>query len=121
MPPTTMGAMRSASQRQLTELATVYGASPTTGRYTAILRQDLACRLLKPSDIMPATAQARAEFMAQRDFWFDVSFYMPEQCQIDISGIRWQPIAGSFQRNGDGVTDAAARCIVIRQQGTSSF
>lgn len=118
---TSMGAMQRATKRSiLLELGTVWGEDSVTGRYTVLLKRDLACRLVIPAGLEASSGDARAEMVAQRDLWFDPAYDMPEQCQVEVDGVRWQPQPGSFHSPGDGVTPTATVCIVDRQQ-TAAF
>ncbi|GAC1326397.1 MAG: hypothetical protein NVSMB2_25490 [Chloroflexota bacterium] len=123
MPPTTLGAVRTASTRLLTLTGAVYTADVATGKtggkYTVLWLRSLACRLLHPAQMAPSSAAARAELLADRDLWFDPDVLLPEQCRVVISGVSWQPRAGTFEALGDGITVVARRCIVVRVQTTS--
>lgn len=104
---------------QLDQTATIYGEAASSGRYTQVLKDYLECRLV-PVNTMSPQAQGRAELMAQRDFYWSPAYFMPEHCQIDVEGVRWSPMAGTFQRLRAG--DSAAlicKCAVIRQQSGS--
>jgi hypothetical protein len=117
MPPSSMGAARFATQRLMTQTATVYTPG-SGGKFTAVARRDLPCRLVQPRST-GATAAGRAELMADRDLWWDPDVVLPEQCQILVDGVRWQPVAGTFASLGDGVVVVARRAMVIRVQTTS--
>lgn len=120
MAPTSMAAAQNASQKLLTQTAIVYGENPSTGasggRYNVVLNSSLACRMVHPNSAGASSAAGRAELLADRDFWWDASYAMPEQCRIQVGGIYWQPRAGTYAALGDGVTVVARRCIVTRIQ-----
>lgn len=103
------------------QLATVYTPDPTSGRYNALARTGLACRLLHIS-LRPVTTGAdRAELAAKRDFIWEPSYDMPEQCQLLVEGVRWTPEAGTFAAFRDWDSTVVYRsCLVVRQQ-VSSF
>jgi hypothetical protein len=115
-----MGAGRTATQRLMTQVATVYTETVSTGKSTTVLLYALACRLVHPSDSAPGSSAERAELMADRDLWWNTDVTLPEQCRISIDGVLYQPVAGTFQALGDGQTIVARRCAVVRVQ-TASF
>lgn len=120
MPPSSLRAAQSANRNLLRQTATVYGETPTTGKYTTVLIPTLKCQLVHPSTSGAPSAAARAEMMADRDLWWDPSTVLPEQCRVRIDGVYWQPRAGTFQvTQPDGQTVVLRRCIVIRVQTTS--
>lgn len=99
----------------------VYSANPTTGRFNVLQKAGLACRLIHVDLRFATSTAARAELMEIRDLLFDGSYTMPEQCQVDIGGVRFQPEAGTFEALRDWNSVVAYRkCQVVRQQ-TSSF
>lgn len=108
----------------LDELATVYGADPSTtaggGRWTMVLKTNLRCRNLPLHIRYAPTSGQRAEEMSFRYFFWQPDYFLPEQCQIDLSGVRWQPEAGTFQALRAGSSDVLIRrCSVIRVQVAS--
>lgn len=122
MPPTSMKAARSASARLLNQIAVVYTESPSNGRYDVVLYPSLACRLVQPITVSIATLPMadRAELMAGRDFWWDPSVELSEQCQVEIDGVRWQLRPGTFQATKpDGTTVVSRRCMAARIQVAS--
>ncbi len=116
MPPTSWQAVRSASSARLSQTAVVYSANPTSGRYDTIANRALACRLVSANSGGSLTAFERAELMAGRDFWFDPTYFLDENAQIDVDGVRWAVRAGTFQSLGDCDPPAAKRCMVVRQR-----
>lgn len=99
----------------------VYSANSTTGRFNVLERAGLACRLIHVDLRFATSTAARAEMMQIRDLLFDGSYRMPEQCQVVVDGVTYQPEAGSFEylRDWNSVVDYG-KCQAVRQQ-TSSF
>lgn len=119
MPPTSMAAGRTATTRLFTQVATVYVETASTGRYTTVLVNALACRLLKPASSAPASVADRVEMMSDYDLWWPADTSLPEQCRFTIDGVNYQPRAGTFDALGDGQTIVARRCAVVRMQTTA--
>lgn len=122
MPPTTTGAMRSANARLLNQIAIVYEENQSTGLFDIVRYPSLACRLVQPITASIATLPMadRAELMAGRDFWWDASIELSEQCQVEIDGVRWQLRPGTFQApKPDGTTVTSRRCMAARIQTVS--
>lgn len=116
MPPTSMGAAKTANDRLLKQRATVYTADPTTGRYTTIIQRNLPCVLVHPAAAAPANSAGRAELLSDREIWWSADTPLPEQCRFFLYGTFWAVVAGTFAEVGDGETVIARRCAVIRQQ-----
>lgn len=96
--------------------ATVYTADPTTGAWTVVAQSNLPCRLLLLPRQPGETNQDRAERAALRRFRFDPSYALPASCQIEVDGVRWNPIAiNGYEavKNPNG-TVAWFRCDVLK-------
>jgi hypothetical protein len=75
----------------LTGTATVYGRA-ADGRYTVPLRAGLASRLLHLNSDGAPSGEARAELAARRRFVWDAAYTMPAFSQIEVEGLRWNPV-----------------------------
>jgi hypothetical protein len=61
-----------------------------------VLRTGLRCRLAHVQ-IQPArTAPDRAELAAMRTLIWEPGYVLPETAQVEVEGIRWNPVAGTF-------------------------
>lgn len=100
----------------LDQLATVFIENPTTGLYDTLAKARLDCRLAHVN-VQPATGgNERAELAALRDMLFDPNYVMPENCQVDVDGVRWQPVVGTFGAfRGPSSQTVYRRCDVVRQ------
>lgn len=80
----------------LDQVATVYTEALATGAYTVVAQANLPCRL----GVIPtrgATSSAeRAELASMRRLVWGPGYAMPEHCQIEIDGQRWNPVAGTL-------------------------
>jgi hypothetical protein len=86
---------RSAPILGLNATAAVYGRDAVTSRFTTVLRTGLRCRLAH----VPRGGQTgpdRAELAALRVLLWEPGYVMPETAQIEVDGVRWQPVAGTF-------------------------
>lgn len=79
----------------LNATATVYGRTTATGTFTTVLKSGLRCRLahIPRGD---QTAPDRAELAALRVLLWEPAYVLPETAQIEVDGVRWQPVAGTF-------------------------
>lgn len=100
----------------LRDSATVYGEDAGTGAYTTVVQAALACRLAHVNVNPGQTGAERSELAALRRLLWDPSYVMPETAQIEVSGIRWGPVAGTFaaMRGPSGQVSYRA-CDVVRQ------
>lgn len=105
----------------LDQIATVYTENASTGRYTDLANSGLACRLMHLNLQPAATSSDRAEFAAMRDMMFDPDYAMPEQCQVEVDGVRWQPRPGTFGAFRDWNGDLVYRRATVLRQQVSSF
>jgi hypothetical protein len=107
---------------QLDQRATVWGPAALSGRFTVSLKVLLECRLV-PILMFNNTLRTydRAELMATRDLIWNPLYYMPENSQVEIEGVRWSPNVGTFnaQRAGNSAV-LLRRCQVTRIQ-TGAF
>jgi hypothetical protein len=105
----------------LDQSADVYIEDTVSGRYTALAKTRLACRLVHMPLRHVSTGADRAELAGMRNLIFDPSYVMPEQCQVLIDDTYWQPRPGTFGAYRDWTSNVAyRRCDVMRQQ-TGSF
>lgn len=55
-----------------------------------------------------------------RNLIFDPDYMMPENCQVEVDDIRWQPSAGTFGAYRDWASNIAyRRCDAMRVQVNS--
>lgn len=80
----------------LDQVATVYGENASTGAYTDVLRSGLRCRLAHVSTRPAATGGDRAELAAIRNLLWEPDYVLPETAQVEVGGVRWNPVAGTF-------------------------
>lgn len=111
--------IKAIADATLIETAIVYSSvgSPT-GRYDQVVKAGVACRLSRPS--LTSGGPVRAEEAAQRELRWSRTYTLPETgVRLEISGVRWSPIAGSFQavRGPDGTT-VYNSCLVVRAATT---
>lgn len=100
----------------LDQTATIYTEHASTGLYSVVDRSDLACRLVHVDIGGAQSGGARAELAALRSMLFEPDYVMPETAQVEVSGIRWQPVAGTFGAfRGPSGTVEYRRCDVVRQ------
>jgi hypothetical protein len=106
--------LRGTLLRLLPERADVYTAD-ADGRFTQLATSGLACRavlLLRRADMVTID---RAELLAQRTLYFDPDYALDERAQVELDGVRWSPIAGSFTAPKDMAGAIAYRaCIIAR-------
>lgn len=79
----------------LTQSATVYTEDPSTGAFTVTARSNLACRLFHVPRQPAATSAERAELGAIRNLHYDPAYTLPEGCQIEVDGVRWNVMTGT--------------------------
>lgn len=80
----------------LDQTCTVYGENAVTGMYDTVLRSGLKCRFVHITLRPAATGDARAELAAMRHVQWEAGYVMPENVQLEQSGVRWQPRPGTF-------------------------
>lgn len=78
----------------LVQVATVYGEGVST--FDQVLKTDLACRLSHVNAERAGTLADRAELLATRRLLWGPEYVMPEGAQVDVDGIRWQIVAGTY-------------------------
>ena len=93
----------------------MYVESVASGGYDTLVQSALLCRVVFYRRL--AHEDARAELTGLRNLIFDAGYAMPEECQLDILGVRWQPRPGTFMLYRDWAGNPAYRsCQVERQQ-----
>jgi hypothetical protein len=78
----------------LTQTAAVYGRA-ANGQFTVLLTSGLACRLLHLNTDDAPSGSARSELAARRRFVWDAAYVfpaLPAQAQIEVDGLRWNPV-----------------------------
>lgn len=76
------------------QLATVYTPG-SGGDYTVTARSNLACRLALVSAESAAGGAERAELLRMRRLLWDVDYALPDDCQVEVDGQRWNPQVGT--------------------------
>jgi hypothetical protein len=98
----------------LPERATVYTAD-ADGRYTTLATSSLPCRAVLVVRRADMVTIDRAELLSQRTLYFDPDYELDERAQIDLDGVRWNPIPGSFTAPKDlGGVVAYRACTIGR-------
>lgn len=95
----------------LDQLATVYDDADD---YSTVVQSNLACRLVHLTTATATAAGDRAELMSIRDLLWDPAYVMPEGAQVDIGGVRWQTVRGTFGAPRRRGVVAYRRCQVER-------
>ncbi len=83
-----------------------------------LAKSGLACRLTNVPTITRIERQiVRAELAAEKILLFDPDYAMAEGVQIDVDGVRYQPIRGTFSvyRDWNG-NNVYKRCDLLRQE-----
>jgi hypothetical protein len=80
----------------LPQRATVY-TDDGSGAYATAVATDLACRVLSVSAGGAATRGQRAELLATRRLVFDPDYAMPDDVQVLVDGVRYDPTEGTFR------------------------
>ena len=95
----------------------VYTETPATGAYTTVERSGLRCRLAHVNQQPAATGADRAELAAIRNLLWEPGYEMPETAQVDVAGVRWNVVPGTFGAYR-GPTGAVVyrRCDLVRVQ-----
>ena len=101
----------------LDELADVYIETTATGKFTTLVRSSLSCRLLHIPLQRAQNQTERKELAALRNMIFEGDYQMPEACQIEVDGVRWEPRVGTTIAYRDWNGEITyRRCDVFRQQ-----
>lgn len=96
--------------------ADVYSENPSTGLYDIRVKAQLKCRLAHVNTQPAVSGNERAELAALRNMLFDPDYVMPENVQVLVDGIRWQPVVGTFGAlRGPSGQVVYRRCDVVRQ------
>lgn len=101
----------------LDQTASVYTPHSTTGDFTVLAKSGLVCRLAYMQQGPNETANDREDVSQRRRLLWEEAYTMPETAQVEVSGERWNVIAGSLgSLRGPGGTVVYRRCEVIRCQ-----
>lgn len=74
------------------DAATVYTRG-TGGDWNVVHKNALRCRLAHSRRSAETTSGDRAELAARRVLiWDDTDYQMPAQCQVEVDGLRWNPL-----------------------------
>jgi len=95
--------------------ATVYGRG-ASGAFDTVLKANLACRLVLVSRQAATTNSERAQLAAVRSLRWEASYVMPQYCQIEIDGLRWNLVSTNAFQTLDGPSGTAVfkRADVVR-------
>lgn len=103
----------------LDQIGDVYTEHAVTGRYNALAKTRLPLRLVHMPLRHISTGADRAELAGMRNLIFDGTYQMPEQCQVEVDGTRWQPKPGTFGAYRDWNSNVVyRRCDATRVQTT---
>ncbi len=97
----------------LDSTATVY-TQGVGGGYTVSAKTGLACRLSTVSAKGATSAPDRAELAAIRQLFWDPSYTMPTYCQVEIGGVRWNPIPATIAAPTKGGAVVFRVCDVVK-------
>jgi hypothetical protein len=102
----------------LTQVATVY-ARGAGGGWTVVAKTGLACRMLHLNTQDIPTGAERDQLAASRRFVWDPTYNLPQYCQIEVEGLRWNPTSNNAFETIDWAdgTPAYKRVRVIRAGG----
>jgi hypothetical protein len=97
----------------LNRTMTVYSRTALSGRFDTLVASAIACR---PAHVKGGQgAQVRAENAAIRNLIWDPAYVLPETAQVEIDGVRWKAIPGTFGAyRGPLDTIVYRRCDVVR-------
>lgn len=97
----------------LDQTAIVYTEAPVTGAFTVVAKSGLRCRL---AHVRGGGSQPeRAELAALRNMLWEPDYVLPETAQVEVDGIRWNPVPGTFgAMRGPSGTVLYRRCDVVR-------
>ena len=95
----------------LDQLATVY----TGDDYATTAQANLKCRLVLAVRTGEKVGEERAEEAGNGRLLWDPAYAMPENCQIAIEGVRYNPVPGTFMAPRGPLSNVIyRRCDVIR-------
>jgi hypothetical protein len=98
----------------LDQTATVY-TEGAGGNHTTVARSGLRCRLAHVNRQPAATSAERAELAALRNMLWEPGYVLPETAQVEVDGVRWNPIPGTFGAlRGPSSAVVYRRCDLIR-------
>jgi hypothetical protein len=81
----------------LIDVMTVYTQDAVTGRYTVVDETAVPCRLAHFRSQPGASGVERAELAATRNLIWTPGYVMPEGAQIDVGGVRWNTVVGTYK------------------------
>lgn len=111
----TAGEVRLLLPTLLPQRATVYGYTSGSGTFATVLASDLRCRVQHVSG--GQTQGQRAELFALRSILFDPAYAMPEDAIVEVEGVRYDPIEGTFRHLKDGASVVrVVDAVVVRDE-----
>lgn len=97
------------------QTAQVFTEDINTGEY-AVPGATFACRLAHNRTGQGETDTDRAELAAQRRLIWPPELELPEHCEVEVEGIRWRPLAGTFGRYRDWTSRPVYRVAMMSRQ-----
>jgi hypothetical protein len=88
------------------------------GRYNVLTKANLVCRRSHIPRTMAGSSQGRAELSSIRHLqWSDISYQIPTASQVEIDGVRYNPVGetfGTIPSPSGGATPIGRRCDLVR-------
>lgn len=85
-----------------------------TGKTDALVKSSLRCRLTNPTSGINAGDGERAEYADTRRMLWEPGYIMPEDCQVEVSGVRYNVVDGTKDElYGPNGAVAYRRCRLI--------
>ena len=88
----------------LIDSANVYTPNATDGDFTMLAQSGLACRLAVARRGPEDVGGEREDIGARRRLLWEAAYTMPDEAQVEVGGVRWNVLAGTFSdiRGPDG-------------------
>lgn len=98
----TAGEVAAVLDTLLPQRATVWGYTSASGAYATSLQTNLKCRVQHVRG--GQTQGQRAELLAVRSILFDPAYAMADDVQVEVDGVRYDPVEGTFQERKLGAS-----------------
>jgi hypothetical protein len=100
---------------KLNKTAIVYAQNDVDRKYTVPIKTDLKVRIAHLRARLATGTADRDELLARRHILWEATYELPERCQLEIDGIRWNPVAGTHGTfSGPAEVDRYKRCDAVR-------